>query len=262
MQVDLGWASGEYDVAYVGWDGEAFAVHSEDNATGEVFVTRVSPSGQVVLPQTPYGRTTSPGVSYRMSTSSVSGMSYLFDATGFNRFVSGHDRVGTPLPWAYPTPLNVTVPGAVKMDDSAFYPGVSADEEGGVWVAWVTYGLGGGFVRAAAHLNASGVADAQFFLPVSSGQDSAAVGALSAATVWIADSDSYDILKAEYQNGVLGPVENLVLGPYGRGSSNAWWPDKLSGLNWNDERWMSFTEPNNILHVVKVKPGCVYRSAL
>jgi len=63
-----------------------------------------------------------------MSTSRDSGMSYLFDAPGTGRYRSGHDRAGTPLPWA---------------------------AAGGAWVVWDV--IGGS--RLGAHVTSSGDVD-------------------------------------------------------------------------------------------------------
>jgi hypothetical protein len=264
ITVDLGWSSGAGDVTDIGWDGDAFAVHSRDNATGDVFVTRVAPSGEVVLPLTRYGTTPSPGgtpLGYRMSTSSDSGMSHLFDAPGTGRYLSGHDRSGNPLPWAAPMPLNLLIPDVAMADSAAFRPGVGADADGGLWAAWVTYNSGGGFVRAAAHVTLAGDADQFFMLPVSSGQKAAAVGVESATKVWIADSDSVDILLAEFDRGDLAPVRPLVVGPFALNSGQVWQPDYLTAVVWRGERWLAFMEQSVLLHIVKVQDGCTYAAA-
>jgi hypothetical protein len=61
IEVDIGFPMGVYDTTDMGWDGEAFVVNSRANSTGEIFVTRVSPQGEVLLPLTTYGINTQSG---------------------------------------------------------------------------------------------------------------------------------------------------------------------------------------------------------
>jgi len=258
LNVDLGWLSGEYDVAHLGWDGEAFAVHAMNNATREVFVTRVSPTGQVVLPLSKYGATPSDGRSYRISTNPISGMSYLFDAPGSQRLVSGHDQVGTPFSWAFPSAFDLIIAGFAPSFAGAVRPGVAADAIGGAWLAWNKDDQPN---RAVAHISKEGTPDQWGVISMQSGSRSPAIIASSPKQVWVADSDTRDIWAAELDDGIATAPQRLVTGPYPKGSPNIWGADDLEGTAWNNERWMSFSEPGNIVHVVKVEPDCVYRNA-
>jgi hypothetical protein len=262
LQVDLGWKSDAEDVADIGWDGEAFAAHAYLASTHEIFVARATPEGNLVLPSTKFGTTPSSAAGYRTSTNSASGMTFLFDAPGSGRFLSAHDLSGNAPSWASPAPLDLAIPGSTMADDSAFRPGVEADSDGGAWAAWVTYDAGGGFVRAAAHVTSRGVVDQSFILSLSTGQTSPAVGGGSAKTVWIADSDGYNIFAATFSDGVLSTPVKAVTGPFASGSGDVWHPDNMASVDWKNERWLSFTENAGVLHIVRIQAGCTYRSAL
>jgi hypothetical protein len=272
LQVDLGWKSDAEDVPDIGWDGEAFAVHARVSSTNEIFVARVSPAGQLVLPPTKYGSTGSPGgtpLGYRMSTDPISGMSYLLDVPGVGRFLSGHDRSGQAVPWAATRPMNILIPELNVIDESlSTQGGLATDGAGGVWTTWNQQQASREIVRIAAHLNSAGKVDSSLVLraPDTSStvnrEPAPAVVAESSSEVWIAERVHQQIYLYEI-DGMTAPDPKLVFqNPYFDGSSSTFLSIRdMSGVGWRDERWIAFTEQSNVMHIIKLSGSCSYLPA-
>jgi hypothetical protein len=230
VDVSLGLEYDPYDVPDIGWDGEAFAVHARRNTMGEVAVVRVAPDGQVVLPATRFGATPSPGgeaLGYRMSTNSVSGMSYLFDASALARLLSGHDRSGQSVSWAASGPLDVLVPGQD--------------------------------IAAPTSLPGVGAVDRSRVVTESGGRVGPAIIALSDTHAWVARADGHSITTYEWEGAGATIERQLVDSSFLPNSANIWDTRDLYAFQWQGERWLSFSEPG-LLRVVKVVEPCTYQA--
>ncbi len=267
LEVDLGWPSGEYDVTDIGWDGEAFAVHSRNNGTGEIFVARVSPEGEVLLPLTKYGGTASPGgtpLGYHMSTDPVSGMSYLFDTPSTGRFLSGHDRGGAPPSWADGAPLNVLIPELLIGEGKGAANGnLSTDSEGGAWLTWYQDAPGlQRYENVAAHVTAAGQVDQTVKFGLAT-QLSPAIIAVSPTEALVAPEELGTMTLYRIEGSTVTSSQILMQD----------WDDYdieegrldlrvQTGFAWRDEHWMWFTESridlSPVIHILKVKDGCRY----
>jgi hypothetical protein len=271
LQVDLGWKSDAEDVPDIGWDGEAFAVHAKVSSTNEIFVARVSPAGQLVLPPTKYGSTGSPGgtpLGHRMSTDPTSGMSYLLDVPGVGRFLSGHDRSGQAVPWAANRPMNILIPELNVIDETlARNGGVAVDSTGGVWTVWAREPEAGvPYACIAAHVNKSGQVDRSFGFSGAAAFRAPAVIAASSTKAWVAIPEGRQIVAYEFDGGTMSPPRTIVSNPYGTtGTGTLLYTDLTGAFDWQGERWLWFSEHRTgaslVLHVIKITSDCVYLPA-
>jgi hypothetical protein len=165
FEVDLKRPEPWRGVTDVTWDGEAFAVHAwDDNIHRQLFVARVSPSGQLLLPLAVYGQSPQGGFGepeeklggYTVATSANTGRSFHFDPRS-GRLVNAHERAGAPVPWA---PKNIEVLGR---RGSGNFAGSATDDVDGVWFAWQDRNdMGTDFVGRAIHLSGNGEAGTMF----------------------------------------------------------------------------------------------------
>jgi hypothetical protein len=131
----------------IAWDGEAFNVEL-DSSDFSTWSVRLNPDGSVKQPPTKYGLMVDSSyegydLGYKISTNAISGVTYLFSAT-YPRNITGHTRDGKPLAWipaegVLTLPLYSGPPYSDKGIDSAggaTHPAVSADDQGGAWIAW------------------------------------------------------------------------------------------------------------------------------
>jgi len=274
-EVDLGWSSAQYEVTDIGWDGEAFAVHSCLNSTGDVFVARVSPEGEVLLPLTKYGDAYSGGgrpLGYRMSTNAESGMSYVFDTPGFGRGLGGHDRSGRSVVWAPDVSMDLVIPELnISADRDATDQGLSAEPGGGVWTAWSQGDVNGNDQQVVAHVTVDGEIDqavvyATYDSSIEGVWRPAGVTSRSSRDVWVADVLSREIRSYSIVDAVVSPPHALVQDIFYDGERATLLDvSDTKAFDWQDERWLWFSEsrPNvfPVIHVVKVIGDCQYLPA-
>jgi hypothetical protein len=93
----------DYLPTRITWDGEAFQVHGESGGT--VSMTRVSPSGEVLVPKTDVAKSWNRGYGpfgYRLAYEPVSELTWIWDGDGLSSgLLQAHDKLGVPL---FPAP--------------------------------------------------------------------------------------------------------------------------------------------------------------
>jgi hypothetical protein len=282
VNVDLQRAEDWRGPSDVTWDGEAFTVHAwEDGVTQALFVARISPAGELVLPLTQYGKSPAGGFAepdellggFTLATDAVSGRTFHFDPRA-GQLLNGHERHGTRLPW---TPVLVEVPDTSGIGSDL--AGSRTDGEGGVWLAWDGYhhGYRNG---TAAHVTAAGSVEKTFsfelpkddpawlrpttavLTPVRSRPGLLADGR---SRVQIFTTNWERIYEYDYDGQQVSKPTVLFEDRHERneGCSLLIW--NLGPFAWGDERWLSFIEDGGggirRLRIVRVQDGCRYSNA-
>jgi len=238
----------------VGWDGEAFAVHTHGADAG-LEVARIAPDGTLLLPLTRYGAIGSAGYGidgHRTLTNAESGNTIMFDAGGSLR-VSGHARDGSSLPWVGEAGLSQILPDL----DSTNFPALGLEDSGGAWLVFSDM-YGANYYSQAAYLAPDGSAAEPLRIDAPADDpgrgEAHAVVARGADSALIYSRTGYRLYEYEITDGTLSEPR-IVVG----------WSDEMLDLRemiaveYGEERWLAFSQANELnVRVLKAVPGCVY----
>jgi len=238
----------------VGWDGEAFAVHTHAADAG-LEVARIAPDGTLLLPLTRYGAIGSAGYGifgHRTLTNAESGNTIVFDADGSLR-VSGHARDASSLPWVGEEGLIQVLPDL----DSTNFPALGLEDGGGAWLVFSDM-YGANLYSQAAYLAPDGNVAAPLRIDPPADDpgrgEAHAVVAHGADSALIYSRTGYRLYEYEITEGTLSEPRIVVS-----------WSDEMLDLRemiaveYGEERWLAFSQARELnVRVLKAVPGCVY----
>jgi hypothetical protein len=255
---------------FIAWDGEAFNMEL-DSSDKSTWVARLNSDGSLKQAPTRYGLMTDssfegfePG--YKLSTNATSGMTYLFSAT-YQRNVTGHTRYGKPLSWI-PAEGVLTLPlysgppyedMGISSDGGATGPAVSADDQGGAWIAWNQSTTREHSLLGIQHIAAEGaLGPTMWFDPYGSMAQS--LLARSSESALLVSSDGYGLYTCDVSGDKLSAARNLTeQQPAGSGGIVDY--REMQIVSDGNTDWLVMdqgTQRTVAVRVLKIAPGCVY----
>jgi hypothetical protein len=244
---DAPWATSDYTLWEVAWDGEAFAVHVASFSDSSMQLIRLTPDGTLLSGPTLAGSSYIQPGTYSVETDSASGRTVFASEGAPGVWLSGHERDGTPL---FPSDPNL---GAgieavgVPNGGSSFVAAAADGNE--VLLAWQNVNYDN-YIQSVSGLQPDGPA------LVISKEESDSQGGFRAralsrtATGWTMAVRAYaDVDAFEIENGALAPRRTLirVAAPCVKTMSCQSWFSGLDAryldlVRYQDELWLGFLD--------------------
>jgi hypothetical protein len=257
VEVNPGVDSNQFDATAIGWDGEAFAWHGQTRP--DLYVVRIAPNGEVLLPFTAYGVSGSVGwgpLGHRTATNSVSGWTYVFDAAS-DLWVAAHRQDGSVPEWAEQGGKYIQPAGLP--DYGAGGPALAADELGAAWLLWRQSRLAE-FFSVVARLSPEGDVELvrSYDLPADDPGNPGAQAILprDPTSAWLFTTSGYRAYVYDFAEGVVGAPRKLIAWHTGDLGMDL---RELTAFEWQGERWIGFNQTNQLsLRLLKDTGDCVY----
>jgi hypothetical protein len=258
------------NVDFVAWDGEAF--NMELGSSGfYTWALRLNPDGSVKQPLSKYGMLVDASyegydLGYKISTSAKSGVTYLFAAT-YQRQITGHTRDGTLLSWipaggVLTLPLFLGPPYydmGIISSGGATSPTVSADDQGGAWIAWWQETNRLHNLLGVQHIAADGVLGTPLWFDEYASMAHTLLARTSESALLVMSS-GHALYTFEVNGGKLSAARPLTE-KQPAGSSNTVMYREMQIVSDGGTDWLVMDQPTEwsmTVRILKIAPGCVY----